>query len=176
MAGRSEGALKKEGEQKDRRRIETIEWRWSSFAALPIDHLYAVLRLRQMVFIVEQKCAYLDADGYDERALHLLGWGTLRADIRMLGAYARIFPPDVKYAEASIGRVLTHPELRGAGLGRMLMTEAIRLCEALAPGAAIRIGAQLYLEAFYAGFGFIRASETYDEDGIPHIEMLRMPV
>lgn len=151
-----------------------IQWRLCRFEQLQPAELYSVLQLRQMVFVVEQNCPYLDADGYDSRAVHLLG----RVDTSgepLLGAYARIFGPGVKYEEASIGRIVTHPSVRRTGLGRLLLDEAIRQTTALAPGSPIRIGAQLYLERFYKGFGFRRASPPYDEDGIEHIEMLREP-
>lgn len=149
-----------------------IEWQWSAFAELSLDDLYTILQLRQMVFVVEQACPYLDADGYDNRAWHLLGWATVN-ETRILAAYARIFAPGIKYAESSIGRVITHPQVRGTGLGEALMSEALRRIEQLAPGGAVRIGAQMYLERFYEKAGFLRVSAPYDEDGIPHIEMLR---
>lgn len=150
-----------------------VEWQWTSYADLSLDELYALLQLRQMVFIVEQSCPYLDADGYDARARHLLGWIEREGAPPLLGAYVRIFEPGIKYAEASIGRVITHPEMRRAGLGKILMSEAIRRTEEIAPRSDIRIGAQVYLEKFYEQFGFRRVSEPYDEDGIMHIEMLR---
>ena len=158
----------------------SVRWEWRSFLALTPPELYAVLQLRQAVFIVEQRCPYLDADGADAHAWHLLGWvpdappaANPGAPTRVLGAYARIFAPGVKYAEASIGRVITNPRVRRAGLGKALMAESVRRCAVVAPGADIRIGAQIYLERFYEGFGFARGSQPYDEDGIMHIEMLR---
>ena len=151
-----------------------LTWHWRSFAELTVDELYAALQLRQRVFVVEQQCPYLDADGSDHDAWHLLGWAPHEGGA-VLAAYARVFPPGVKYAEASIGRVITNPLVRRAGAGRALMGEAVRRCEALAPGAPVRIGAQMYLERFYEGFGFARVSPPYDEDGIMHIEMLRAP-
>lgn len=148
---------------------ERIRWQWGKLAELSPEELYAALALRQRVFVVEQNCAYQDADGSDEAAWHLLGWA---GGDRTLIAYARIFEPGVKYAEASIGRVVTAPEVRGEGLGRLLMKEAMRRCEAVNPGSAIRLGAQMRLEKFYAELGFRRVSEPYVEDGIDHVEML----
>jgi ElaA protein len=157
-----------------------IAWAWSDFASLTVGDLYAAIQLRQAVFVVEQECPYLDADGSDPAAWHLLGWAAAGAAgdagaERVLVAYARVFPPGVKYAEASIGRVISSPLVRRTGLGRSLMDEAIRRCTALAPGSAIRIGAQMRLERFYEALGFRRVSEPYDEDGIMHVEMLRDP-
>ena len=88
-------------------------------------------------------------------------------------AYCRLVPPGVKYAEASIGRVLTTANARRTGTGRELMSEALARCERLWPGQRLKIGAQQYLERFYGGYGFARSSEPYDEDGIMHIEMIR---
>jgi ElaA protein len=152
----------------------TIRWQWSAFADLTVAELYTILQLRQAVFVVEQSCPYLDADGRDDRAWHLLGWVDVDgSDEPVLGAYARVFAPGITYPEASIGRVITNPSVRRAGLGKALMAEAIRRCAAVAPASDIRIGAQMYLERFYEGFGFRRTSEPYDEDGIMHIEMVR---
>ena len=150
-----------------------LRWQWRAFGELTVAELYAALQLRQAVFVVEQQCPYLDADGADHEAWHLLGWSADGAAPPVLGAYARVFRPGVKYAEASIGRVITNPVVRRTGMGRALMTEAVRRCGLVAPGADIRIGAQMYLERFYESFGFRRVSEPYDEDGIVHIEMLR---
>ena len=154
--------------------LPRVEWQWSTYRQLALDDLYALMQLRQLVFIVEQNCPYLDADGYDARARHLLGWVALRNNQPpSLGAYVRIFEPGIKYAEASIGRVITHPDLRRTGLGKVLMSEAVRRTLELSPHSDIRIGAQMYLEKFYEQFGFRRVSPPYDEDGILHIEMLR---
>ncbi len=150
-----------------------LAWQWCTFKELSLSELYRVLQVRQMVFVLEQACLYLDIDGYDERAWHLLGWAAQGEDARELSAYARVFAPGIKYAEASIGRVVTHPALRRKGMGESLMAEALRRVEMLWPGAAVRIGAQLYLEGFYEKFGFRRVSAPYDDEGIIHIEMLR---
>ena len=140
------------------------------FTELTAADLYAMLVLRSRVFVVEQTCPYLDLDGLDVAAHHLFGWrDTTRSD---LVCGVRILAPGVSYDEASIGRVVTAPEHRGGGLGRVLMERAIVQCEALHPGA-IRIGAQRYLERFYASLGFRTVSEPYDEDGIEHVTMLR---
>ncbi len=151
-----------------------IRWELARFAELTPDALYAALQLRSLVFVVEQTCPFLDLDGADDQAWHLLGWTTDADGARRLGAYARLFAPGVKYAEASIGRVVTHPEVRRTGAGRALMAEAIRRLAGLAPGAPVRIGAQRYLERFYGSFGFVVAGPPYDEDGISHVEMLRV--
>jgi ElaA protein len=143
------------------------------YAALTLDALYALLQLRSRVFVVEQACPFLDADGDDDRAWHLLGWSTGPDGRPLLAAYARLFAPGVKYAEASVGRVVTHPAARRTGAGRALMTEALARLGAIAPGAPVRIGAQQYLERFYGSFGFVRDGDDYLEDDIVHVEMVR---
>ena len=140
-----------------------MEWHDRSFGELTTAELYAIVALRERVFVVEQRCAYLDADGHDLHARHL--WAA-RAGAPV--AYLRALPAGVKYAEASIGRVIVDASARGTGLGRELMRRGISLCE-----GPIRIGAQAHLEQFYQQLGFVSVSAIYDEDGIPHVEMIR---
>ena len=141
-------------------------WHVRTFAELTVSELYAIMELRQRVFVVEQKCVYQDADGVDPVSRHV--WAQSGDAI---AAYLRIVPAGVKFAELSIGRVITSPDFRGSGLGRELMKRGI----AAAGAGPIRIGAQAHLEKFYTELGFVKAGEPYDEDGIPHIEMLRTP-
>jgi ElaA protein len=149
-----------------------LTWQCSPFDELSNTALYAILKARQVVFVVEQNCPFLDADDADQYCLHLLGWQT-RDSGTTLAAYARLVPPGVKYKEPSIGRVITSPEFRGRGLGKELMLRAVQEMDRLYPGLAIRIGAQHYLERFYSLFGFVTDSPSYIEDGIPHVEMVR---
>ena len=149
-----------------------IEWQWSSFADLTPAQLYEMLALRQQVFVLEQTCLYPDIDGLDPGAHHLLGWREVDGK-RTLAATLRCLAPGAKYEEMSIGRVVTSPSMRGTGLGRELVAQGVAHAVRLHPGHAIRIGAQAYLEQFYAGFGFVTVSAPYDEDGILHIDMLR---
>lgn len=155
-----------------------IEWQWSAFEALSVDVLYTVLAARQAVFVVEQRCAYQDIDGLDAWAWHLLGWQpdlVATAGGKTLAAYARVVFPGKKYAEPCLGRVLTALSARRQGVGKALLGEAIGRVEGQYPASAIRISAQQYLERFYQEFGFRTVSAPYDEDGIPHLEMLRAP-
>ena len=149
-----------------------IDWEWRGFAELGGAELYQVLALRQAVFVLEQQCLYQDIDGYDQDAWHLLGWHTAVDGRRQLVAYLRCLAPGVKFPEMALGRVLTAPGARGGGLGKELLRQGIARATTHFPGHAIRIGAQLYLERFYQDFGFATASAPYDEDGIPHIDML----
>ncbi len=155
------------------RRFPPVHWQWSAFGSLQPSELYAALALRAAVFVVEQGCAFLDPDGHDANAHHLLGWRAAPAGgHEALVAYLRVLPPRQKYAEPSIGRVITHPGYRGIGLGWALMEEGVARTRAAFPGFAIRLGAQQHLRRFYEGLGFAPACAPYDEDGIAHIEML----
>jgi len=147
-----------------------VNWTWSRFADLGVDNLYDALALRCRVFVLEQG-PYLDPDGIDRRSWHLLG----RDEHGTLQAYLRIVDPGAKYAEPSMGRVVTSPETRGTGLGRRLVAEGLARCLASWPGQGVRISAQAHLERFYGGWGFQRVGDEYLEDNIPHLEMLRKP-
>ncbi len=145
-----------------------IEWQLKPFQQLTPDELYALMRLRQEVFVVEQNCPYLDADGKDFYSQHLLGYIK-----NQLAAYARIVPPGISYEEVSIGRVVTSGQFRKLGFGKELMKKAIGEIEKIYGKVPIRIGAQKYLQQFYENLGFVDMNEPYLEDGIPHIIMLR---
>ncbi len=149
-----------------------IQWQWLPFDALSREQLYALLRLRSEVFVVEQNCVFQDMDGLDNQAMHLLGT-RLVAGAPELIAYVRCFPKGVTFDEASIGRVVTRQSARGGGLGHVLMDEAIKALEAQWGAQAIRIGAQAHLKDFYGRHGFVDVGKPYVEDGIPHLEMVR---
>lgn len=146
----------------------SIDWRFAPFAELRPRHVHDMYRLRAAVFIVEQACVFQDVDGADPHCWHLLGYSGDE-----LLAYCRLVPAGVKFAEPSIGRVITAPSVRRTGLGKALMADAMQRAQRLWPGLQIRIGAQAHLERFYNEYGFVKCSEPYDEDGIMHIEMIR---
>jgi ElaA protein len=148
-----------------------LRWNLIPFPKLTVHELYDVLALRQLVFSVEQKCAYLDCDGKDQQSLHLLG----SEPSGRLVAYARLVPAGVTFDEPSIGRVVNHPDVRRSGVGKELMREAVDRALAAFGARPIRIGAQLYLKHFYEELGFAAASPIYDEDGIAHVQMLLTP-
>jgi ElaA protein len=147
-------------------------WRACRFDALELTELDRIYAARQTVFGVEQQCAYLDADGYDEHAWHVAAWSPAH---RLPLAYARLLDAGRKYAEPSMGRVITVGAARGTGLGREIVRRVLELGEAVWPGLGNRISAQSRLERFYAEFGFVPLGAPYLEDGIPHTEMLRAP-
>ena len=147
-----------------------INFRCKPFYELTAPQLYAIMALRQEVFVVEQNCPYLDADGKDLKGWHVVGYD----NDGQLVAYARLLPKGVSYENhLSIGRVVVAAHLRGSGTGRRLMITAIDYLEQYFPGNNIKISAQTYLRAFYESFGFVVSGEEYLEDGIPHFPMVR---
>ncbi len=152
--------------------VPSLYWQWLSFDQLNIHELYQLLRLRQAVFAVEQDCVYQDCDNIDQQCWHLIGREPSSSEI---SAYLRVVPAGIKYPEIAIGRVVTSGEARDRGYGRLLMQEGIDRILQQWPNSAIRISAQAHLERFYGSLDFARVSAPYEEDGIPHIEMLRSP-
>jgi ElaA protein len=146
-----------------------ITYTVAPFYQLSLDDLYAIMRLRQEVFIVEQNCPYLDADGKDPFGHHIMG----KYKDGELVCYTRLLPEGVSYKGfCSIGRVINAASVRGQGQGKKLMELSIRQIKALFPGSPIKIGAQAYLKRFYESFGFVDLNQPYMEDGIPHLKMV----
>jgi ElaA protein len=146
----------------------SLKWKIKAFNALTVDELYDLLRLRSEIFVVEQNCVYLDLDGKDKLALHLIGEYEGKTV-----AHARLFKPGISFDNASIGRVVVDQNYRDKKWGHDLMREAIAGIKGNYNETAITIGAQLYLKKFYESHGFVQISEMYLEDDIPHIEMKR---
>lgn len=145
-----------------------MNWQCKKFAELSVNELYDALKLRSDVFVVEQNCVYPDLDDKDKHdsAHHLLGYQN-----NQLLAYARLLPATVSYTNVSFGRVVTAPSIRNSGAGHMLIEQILLNCELLWPGMNIDIGAQVYLQKFYARYGFVNISSMYLEDGIEHVDM-----
>jgi ElaA protein len=152
--------------------IDTIimNWDFKYFDELNPHELYAILQLRNEVFVVEQQCVFQDADNKDQDSYHLMGWQNDK-----LVAYTRIVPPGIIYPQPSVGRVVTHPASRRSGIGKLLMLESLNRVVNLFGEVPVKIGAQLYLKNFYESLGFRQTGEIYLEDGIKHIEMIRVP-
>ena len=131
------------------------------FTALDAPTAYAVWRLRQDVFVVEQECAYPDLDGRDDEpgTRHVL----LRDDDDLLG-YARVLDDGEVWR---IGRVVLARDARGRGLADPLMHTALQV----AKGRDVVLDAQTPLASWYATHGFEVDGVEFLEDGIPHIRM-----
>lgn len=145
-----------------------IQWQLKLFNNLTPAELYSIMRLRGEIFIVEQNCPYIDADGKDFNSYHLMGH--IGED---LAAYSRLVFPNISYKEVSIGRVVTSAKYRRKEFGKLLMKKSIEEIERIYGKVSIRIGAQAYLKKFYEGFDFVDLNEPYLEDGIEHLIMLR---
>jgi ElaA protein len=146
-----------------------LRWVTKTFTELTVDELYAILRLRSEVFVVEQNCIFLDLDNNDQKAYHTIGF--LGEEVV---ATTRLFDKNIMYdGYQSIGRVVTAPKHRGLSIGKALMQYSISECERLFGKGPIKIGAQLYLKKFYNEQGFEQSGEVYIEDEIDHIPMIR---
>lgn len=146
-----------------------MNYQLKKFQDLSLDELYGIFILRQEVFVVEQNCPYLDADGKDHDSFHLMG----KDDRNEILSYCRLLPSGLSYPNyTSIGRVVSSAKIRGTGEGKFLLKIAIAETRKLWPGINIKISAQCYLENFYASFGFVSEGQPYEEDSIPHIAMV----
>jgi len=147
----------------------TLTWHHSEFDQLTVTDLYQILKLRQDVFVIEQECIYPDIDNMDSRCLHVFG----KDRDSVIKAYLRIIPPGVKKNLPALGRVVVSPDARGNKTAYSLMKEGILISDQIYPGMDLFISAQQYLETFYLKLGFIKISDMYLEDGIPHIDMVK---
>lgn len=136
------------------------------FHQLSLDELYEILKLRVDVFVVEQECAYPELDDLDQKADHVY---VLSED--EIISYLRIYYPEPN--KAAIGRVVTKAKSRGKGLSRKMMEAAMDFIEKNNSIDKMYLQAQEHLTKFYASFGFKEKSESYLEDGIPHVDMER---
>lgn len=146
-----------------------IQWKWFEFSEISPFLLTEIFKLRQDIFIVEQNVPYKDIDGKDPSCLHLAGMHKAE-----LLAYMRIVPVDLfETGYWSLGRVIIRHDIRGSGLGRLLVQTGIDRLEKLRGEQPIKISSQLYLQRFYESFGFVSIGSSYIEDHIPHIAMIK---
>ena len=139
---------------------------WKKYIDLSNDELYAILHLRQKVFVLEQNCPYIDADYSDQDALHLLAYRG-----NDLIGYLRAFRPGIKYEGSSLGRIVTEMNSRGIGIGKKITIEGVELLRKEYSRNEIIISAQHRLEHFYIDLGFTSRGDVYLEDNIDHIQM-----
>ena len=144
-----------------------MRFKIKKFKELSVTELYALMQLRQEIFVVEQNCPYVDADGKDLQSVHVMGY-----ENKKLVAYARIVPPGVSYKSPSIGRVVVDQKVRGKKYGYILMEKCIKDVLKRYKTDTITISAQEYLKKFYTNTGFNAVGDVYPEDNIPHIKMV----
>jgi ElaA protein len=150
--------------------VQWFDWQWRRLEEFEPRALYEMLGLRQRIFVIEQRCVYLDVDGVDPDTEHLTGH-----DGDTLACCLRLLPPGVRGREAAIGRVAVDRRYRRRGLAGEMMRLALERVRERHGDPPVRLAAQTHLEAFYAGFGFEPVSPPYDDDGIEHVDMLREP-
>ncbi|MCH9659669.1 MAG: GNAT family N-acetyltransferase [Bacteroidetes bacterium] len=140
-----------------------------TFEELTLNELHDIFQLRSEVFVVEQDCVYQDVDGKDKKALHVFGKKSGR-----IAAYTRCFGPGDYFAEASIGRVVVPMDYRKDGYGHDIMKASLKAIKDTYGHGVIKLSAQIYLVKFYESHGFATTGESYLEDGIPHIGMVKV--
>ena len=145
-----------------------IHWESLPFKSIDVEKLYEIIQLRQEIFIVEQDCPYIDADGIDPKCIHISGYYD-----KNLIAYSRIMPPGINYKEASIGRIITKKNYRSLGIRYKLVSISIEEIYKNYGNQPIRLSGQTYARAFYEKLGFIGQGKEYLEDGIPHISLVK---
>ena len=143
-----------------------MHWQTLTFSELSQEQLYAILRLRQQVFVVEQNCVFLDLDNLDQGAIHML---CLEGE--KMRAYQRCIAPHSNSHDSLLGRIVVCPDMRNKQLGKKLVQRGIEHNLLRWPGSDIRISAQAHLQRFYAALGFNSEGGEYLEDGIPHQQM-----
>jgi ElaA protein len=146
-----------------------FQFKIKAFKDLTVDELYAILQLRETVFVVEQNCIYNDIDNIDQACYHLFSEDQ---NAEKIIAYTRLVPANIKFDVPAIGRLISDKNYRGKGLGRALMEKSIEETCRIYNTSVIKISAQTYLLDFYSSLGFKSISETYDEDGIEHVDMV----
>ena len=151
-----------------------LQMRIHPFHELSAEVLYAALKLRQDVFMLEQDCLYPELDGLDPGCLHVVGSDPSKAQGAgpVVAAYARIVPPGLKFEDVSIGRIVVDAAVRHRRYGRDLVAYCLEACRERYPDAPVRIEAQAHLREFYARLGFVETSPRFLLDGILHVNMV----
>jgi ElaA protein len=144
---------------------DPIRFEWLGFAEFSAALLYDLLRFRQAIFVVEQRCAYPDLDMLDQHAQHLL----LRSGDALAGCLRLI--PFPEQARVAIGRVAVAEPMRHRGLARKLMSEALARCRRDYCNCAVTLSGQTYLVPFYERLGFAVTSAPFDDYGLEHVHM-----
>ncbi len=149
-----------------------IQWKVKTFQQLTVEQLFEILQLRVDVFVVEQHCPYRELDEHDRHpeTRHVSG----RNEGGQLIAYTRILPPGLRYPEANLGRFVVKADFRKQGIGHQLLQTALQEISGCWPENPIKISAQSHLHRFYAQYGFIQVTDGYLEDGIPHVDMVKV--
>lgn len=149
-----------------------LNWQIKPYAELTLNEFHDIIELRLKAFVVEQNCTYLDLDGKDKKAYHLI----CRDGMGIVVATARILPKGLVYdQDVAIGRVVIDESIRGNGVGHELMQFCLNYAQEEFGKVTVRISAQKHLEKYYNKHHFLSTGKEYLEDDIPHVEMLYTP-
>ncbi|MBM7838930.1 ElaA protein [Alkalihalobacillus xiaoxiensis] len=144
-----------------------MEWSLKQFNELSPGELYAIIKARIEVFVMEQRCIFQDLDDIDQESYHLF-----LMNEKEVAAYARLIPSGVEYVESSIGRVLVSKAYRGQGLGHVLMEQGMDFLTNQLKEKTIKLKAEFYIKELYEEYGFKQISAIFLEDEIEHAYML----
>lgn len=137
------------------------------FNQLSLEELYLILKIRQEVFIVEQKCFYLDCDDLDQKSIHFLGYLD-----GVLVCYLRVINNEENNLWI-LGRILVSKKYRSLGLGIDLMNKTLKYLENKNSNYSLEMSAQTYLIDFYKKFDFKTLGNEYLDAGVSHIKMIK---
>ena len=138
------------------------------FEELTLNELYNIMKLRSIVFVVEQNCVYQDLDDIDKISYHFF----IKGNDDNIKAYLRIFEKDEETAQ--IGRVVTDEKERRKGLASNLIKSGIEFCKKEMKKNKVYLEGQVYCKDLYLHLGFNIISDEFLEDGIPHYKMLKI--
>ena len=138
------------------------------FEELTLNELYNIMKLRSIVFVVEQNCVYQDLDDIDKISYHFF----IKGNDDNIKSYIRIFEKDEETAQ--IGRVVTDEKERRKGLASNLIKKGIEFCKKEMKKNKVYLEGQVYCKDLYLHLGFNIISDEFLEDGIPHYKMLKI--
>lgn len=136
---------------------------------LTLDELYEILKLRSIVFVVEQNCVYQDLDDIDKRSYHIFMKEKDNPEIKV---YLRVFEKDNETSQ--IGRVVTAMDSRRKGYASQLIKKGIEISKNEMKKTKVYLEGQVYASKLYEKLGFKIISDEFLEDGIPHYKMLKI--
>ncbi|MET3821003.1 ElaA protein [Burkholderia sp. PvR073] len=157
---------------KDSHEDRIMEWHCCEFEHLSAVDLYAILRSRNAVLVVEDAHTHLDIDGKDAHALHVFA-RMHTGDMIEVVAYARVLPGDDVDPDVVIDKVLTSEACRDDATLEQLMQRALTAAQAAWPDVAVRTHVPAQRQAFYKRFGFRKAYGPYLEQGAPFVGLVR---
>ena len=142
-----------------------LDWKIKLFDQLSLLELYAILKLRMQVFMLEQDSLYLDIDDLDQKSFHLVG-----KDQGEVVAYARVMFDSITRC-AKIGRVVVDKNYRGMKIGNLILSKLLEHISENKEIQLVTLSSQVVAQDIYKKFGFEPVGEPFDDGGILHIKM-----